>query len=468
MSSRKGRRDLWDGDEFVDINSRSDGEPPQGDWQALQADNRNESGVRKPRSAPPDSRKSSREQRKTGAGKGRSSAASSRGDRKSGNRKEPRRSRSGQGGQSRAVKRETSVPRGRPEPQPRKRRRTMSLTKRRFLIVLALLVMVGGTLFLAESLLLRVAEVRVTGDSVYPEEEILQICDYKKGDNLLFIPISSREEKLQEQLPYVAKAKISRRLPSTVVVEITAARAACCLQAGGTWYVVDGQGKVLEARADPPDGLLQATGFVLNAAQIGQPLGVEDPAAAEALAQILRTVDSLGVAGDFTRLDVTDLYNIQIWYQDRVECRLGSAVELENKLQYAVGLLTGETGKGVRPEENGVLELSHLPDMKTAYFTPGKDSPVVQTPAPSSRATPSPTPESSSEEESGEEDIGEEDEQYTSVAGEPEGEYTEDNGEDEGYSDPEEEEESTEEGGGDEDWEDTGYEEGGVEPVSEE
>ncbi|WP_305117160.1 hypothetical protein [Acutalibacter muris] len=98
-------------------------------------------------------------------------------------------------------------------------------------------------------------------------------------------------------------------------------------------------------------------------------------------------------AGEFTRMDLSDLMNLRLWYQDRVECRFGGEVQLEYKLRWAWGNLTDE--KGIKPEESGVLDLSYLPTKKSSYFTPGEGSP---TPAPGGTtpetgAEPTPAPE---------------------------------------------------------------------------
>ena len=105
----------------------------------------------------------------------------------------------------------------------------MSLFKRRLLIVLALLGMIAVTVFLAESLLLRVTEI------IYAQEDILKLCGVREGDNLLLIPASDREQKLESQLPYISKAKITRKIPGTVIIEITASRGVCSIESGGVW-----------------------------------------------------------------------------------------------------------------------------------------------------------------------------------------------------------------------------------------
>lgn len=288
-------------------------------------------------------------------------------------------------------------PRGRPAPQGRRqpaerpRKKPMSLFKRRLLIVLVLLAMVLGTGFLAESLLLRVTEVRVTGDQVYAEEDVLRICGFKTGDNLLLIPARDREQKLETQLPYIAKAKITRRIPGTVQIQITAARGVCILQAGPEWYVIAAGGKVLESRTEPMEGLMQVIGLTPQSARIGEKLQLDNEEASTVFMELVNTIDKLGedgqsadgrgAAGEFTKMDLTNLYDIRLWYQDRVECLLGSSNQLDYKVTYGYGNLTDE--KGIGREETGVLDLTYLPTKKASYFTAGEATvPVQPTPGP--------------------------------------------------------------------------------------
>lgn len=299
-------------------------------------------------------------------------------------------------------------PRGRPAPQGRRqpaerpRRKPMSLFKRRLLIVLVLLAMVLGTGFLAESLLLRVTDVRVTGDQVYAEEDVLRICGFKTGDNLLLIPASDREQKLETQLPYIARARITRRIPGTVQIEITAARGVCSLQAGPEWYVIAAGGKVLESRTEPMEGLMQVIGLTPKSARVGEKLELDNEEASRAFTELVSTIDKLGedgqgAANEFTKMDLTDLYDIRLWYQDRVECLLGSSNQLDYKVRTGYGNLTN-TEKGIGPEETGVLDLTYLPTKKRSYFTAGEATvPVQPTPGPDGTVPEAAGPESGGE-----------------------------------------------------------------------
>ena len=103
----------------------------------------------------------------------------------------------------------------------------------------------------------------------------------KTGDNLLLIPAADREKKLQRELPYIYRARITRKIPGTVNIDITAAKAVCCIQGGTEWYVVGAGGKVLETGQSPKEGLMQVIGVSPKPGKTGEPLELENEAAAE-------------------------------------------------------------------------------------------------------------------------------------------------------------------------------------------
>lgn len=81
-------------------------------------------------------------------------------------------------------------------------------------------------------------------------------------------------------------------------------------------------------------------------------------------------LEQRGAAGDFVSLDLTDLYNITMNYQDRIRFQLGSTVELAYKINYGLDLVTGrENQEYIGSDETGTLDLSLAGDTKQAYFT---------------------------------------------------------------------------------------------------
>lgn len=279
---------------------------------------------------------------------------------------------------------------GRPRREPpRKGRKPLGKTARRVTLLLAVLAMAAVTALLCVFLLFKVADIQVTGDPVYSQEEVLALCDYAIGDNLLFAPTQSQEERLESQLPYVEDAEVIKHFPNTLEIRITAAQTAASVSSGGGWLYVSSQGKILELGAEPAAATMQVTGFASTATQPGQYLQAEDATALSALQEILTALTDREMITQCTRLDLTDLYDIRLWYQDRVECKLGSTAELTYKLDFAYDALINPTTENrIGDKETGVLDLSYAADAHKAGFEAGPVDPAGS----ASSATASSTP----------------------------------------------------------------------------
>ena len=259
---------------------------------------------------------------------------------------------------------------------PRKGRKPLGKTARRVTLLLAVLAMAAVTALLCVFLLFKVSSLQVTGDPVYSQEEVLALCDYAIGDNLLFAPTQSQEERLESQLPYVEDAQVIKHFPNTLEIRITAAQTAASVSSGGGWLYVSSQGKILEQAAEPAAATMQVTGFVSTATQPGQYLQAEDATALSALQEILTALTQREMITQCTRLDLTDLYDIRLWYQDRVECKLGSTAGLTYKLDFAYDALINPTTENrVGDKETGVLDLSYAADAHKAGFEAGPVDP---------------------------------------------------------------------------------------------
>lgn len=326
-------------------------------------------------------------------------------------------------GTSRSRPSERERPRGsgserRNEPAgPRKKKRAkkpLSNGARRAMVALTVLMMAAVTVLLAVFLLFKVSEIRITGDLAegYLEEDVLNICGYKVGDNLFFLTTRDKEQKLKEQMPYIEDAKIIRHLPGTLEIQLIRAEVASCVSYEGGWLYTSAGGKILEKQDKPQNGVIQVFGLTLPEAVVGREIWVDKPDgelpevasgdedsrearkakelrealnahyACVAYRTVLKRITELEAAGDFTLLDLSDLSNIRLIYQDRVEFLLGSSVELEYKI--GLGLTSVEKWEQERPgtKARGVMNLSTADETKRAYFTEGEigKTPAVQEP----------------------------------------------------------------------------------------
>lgn len=314
-------------------------------------------------------------------------------------------------------RRRTSPPPQNRAPHDRKAvKKKMAAGARRLLLALTLVTMALATALLAIFLLFKVAEIQVTGDAIEGVSggEIIEISGCEVGDNLFFLSSGSVSRRLEEELPYVRRAKVIKHFPNTVEIQLVSARVAASVYGDGGWLYVNEDGKILEKRDTPQSGMMQIIGLSPNETQPGKNVSVENEEIQDAYQAILSALsevrsDETGAYGGlnlngFTLLDMSDLSAIRMFYENRVEFLFGSALELEYKVKAGCRFLLEMTTR-----ETGVMDLSSAGDTKRAYFTPGELSipvmPASDTPtddpaqtggtAPSSGAAPQSAPESS-------------------------------------------------------------------------
>lgn len=334
MKRKPKQEDPWAGYQFIDINSHGE------EGERLQL-----SSSRRGRASPSSRRETTR-------------------------RAPPRQRPSQQPSQRRRPSRERPsarepVPRSRPsQSRPKK---PLGKAARRFLLVFTLLCMVAVTAFLCVFLLFKVRTIEITGDMVYEESAILEVCGYQVGDNLALLTTEEQEQALEQQLPYIQEVQIRRHFPSTLEIHVTGASEAACVSSGSQWFSISYQGKILEEKAAPDDGVMEITGLVLTDPAPGSRLQAQDDDHQNAMATILSVLDEWDAAGSFTRLDVTDLYNITMTYQDRILFQLGSTVGLDYKVDFGLRMVTNPDYLDVNA--TGTLDLSLAADIRRASFT---------------------------------------------------------------------------------------------------
>ena len=165
----------------------------------------------------------------------------------------------------------------RPARKPGKKRRgPLGPGKRLLILIVCILLMAAITAAFCIFLVFKVAEIQVTGDSVYSAQEITDLCGYEIGENLVFLTTEDREQRLESQLPYVQEAQITRHLPNTLEIHITGAQVQASVETAGGWLWVSDQGKILELGTAPAEGTMMIRGYPSLTSQPGQFLSAED------------------------------------------------------------------------------------------------------------------------------------------------------------------------------------------------
>jgi cell division protein FtsQ len=85
-------------------------------------------------------------------------------------------------------------------------------------------------------------EIQVSGQQRASREEIIATAGVAPGDRLLAIDTDKVAGKLIEH-PWLGEARVTRRLPGTLTIEVVERKAAAVVTLGGGLYLIDGTGR---------------------------------------------------------------------------------------------------------------------------------------------------------------------------------------------------------------------------------
>ena len=195
----------------------------------------------------------------------------------------------------------------------------------------------GATHSVATARVLQISTIRVRGNHHLAQGEVLALLDGLQGQHILSTDLEVWRQKLLVS-PWIEQAALRRVLPSTVEVAIRERAPMALARLGGTLYLVDEGGLVIDeygpnyAQLDLPilDGL-------------GTHAGAGDPSVEPARAALAsRVIASLGARKDLlqsvSEIDVTNPNDAVLTLdQDTAQVHVGSEQFLE-RLQAYLGL----------------------------------------------------------------------------------------------------------------------------------
>lgn len=259
------------------------------------------------------------------------------------------------------------------QPRATKRKKKKRKLGPHFFIFL-LMIAVSVLIALSLTIWFNVTRFKVTGDTVYSEEEILSVTGIEYGDNLWRVPFKSAENSIEQLLPYVGSAEVSRKLPGTVTIKLTAAKEYAYVNTPSGGAVVDNSFKVLKTAAENKSGLLVIKGAEFTAAEPGGVLGFADAEQREVLEELRDALSRYGFTDEgnykVTFMDITDSLDLKFIINDRLYIVVGSLNNADNKLIHLKAMLGQvEEGKSAEidlsdwSEDNKKAPLTYVEDI---------------------------------------------------------------------------------------------------------
>lgn len=233
--------------------------------------------------------------------------------------------------------------------------------------LLAIIVMCVG-LVLVLSLFFKINTVAITGDKVYSEKMVTDKSGIEIGSNLFRVNEEELSEKLSKDLPYIKSVTVERKLPDTLIISVTAAKEIAAVTTEAGFVLLDETGKVLDKNASIlKEGVAVINNVKLKECIEGEIVVFTNKNQNEAFVKLFDAVKKADVQL-LTEVDLKDINNIKIRYDDRITFEVGSLVNIETKL--ARGFAALEKENEINPYAEGTLDLKTEPYV---YFKSGSE-----------------------------------------------------------------------------------------------
>ena len=203
----------------------------------------------------------------------------------------------------------------------------------------------------AMSIFFRVSRVEVEGNEDYTDQQIVDATGIDTGDNLFFLNRIGAVSRMMARLPYIQEASISRVLPDKVVITVRESSAVATVHSETSSWMIDRDCKMMTAVTESEAaGLIPVSGITAILPNVGDVIQVQegDEDKIEYLGEILLEIEVRGLQSKISRVDISDVSNPTLVYDDRFEVMLGERTDTIRKfgmfLSAADQLASGDTG----------------------------------------------------------------------------------------------------------------------------
>jgi cell division septal protein FtsQ len=228
------------------------------------------------------------------------------------------------------------------------------------LYVLLMIFVLGAGIYLTFNVFFKVESFAVSGSDKYSTNQVIQATQIQTGDNLFKIDTNEVAKRISEALPYIESAKVTRKLPSVLSVELTEAEVIGAVKTGETYCLISQGGKILEIGVtSPPSNVAVVSGLDMATPQVGQYLTEgDDPTRIQILNQLIAALTQYGMVENINVIDVTDTLNLYLVYKNAIKIELGSQAELEYKINFVSQVLKQENIEN----QEGIIDASGAVD----------------------------------------------------------------------------------------------------------
>ena len=217
--------------------------------------------------------------------------------------------------------------------------------KKPMIIISFLFVLIFIVLLLLFFPLFKIEKIEVKNNNRVSDEDIKKIGNFDSYKTI-FWANNFNVSKALEKNAYIEKAKVHRKLPNTLEIEIQERIPRYMLQIADSYVYINNQGYLLEISTENI-GLPIILGFKtdLSNVELGKRLDVEDLKRMDIIIKIMETAAINNIDSLITKIDISNEKNYTIIMEtEEKTVYLGEATDLNTRMIYLTGILNREKG----------------------------------------------------------------------------------------------------------------------------
>lgn len=240
----------------------------------------------------------------------------------------------------------------------RRRKYRRRNTRGRFALVyrVMIFVVICGAIAAALALFFKVDHVDVSGNSRYSVEEIVEASGVSLGENLFFLNKYEAASRITQNLSYVESARINRRLPNTLCIQVDECERAIAVEQDGTLWLMCYNGKIADqGKEKNKKKYAMLTGMKLQDPAVGKTATADakHEEKYETLMTLLQQLHSKGMLKDLQEVHLEKDACITLRYLNRFNVQLLWTADFDYKLEYLKAVVDR-----LEDNEKGIIDLT--------------------------------------------------------------------------------------------------------------
>lgn len=194
--------------------------------------------------------------------------------------------------------------------------------------------------------LFNVKTIEVNGNERITKNEIISLSKIQLEENGFKLSKSKIRKQIKENA-YIQDVKITRKLPSTILIEIEERKPEYLLEYAGSYVVIDKQGYMLEIKTEKMElpiiqgEITETSNFV-----VGNRLVTEDLERLVIVSKIVELAKINDIYTIITGIDISDKDNIKLIFEaEEKVAYLGDSSNMNTKILMTKSILEKEEGK---------------------------------------------------------------------------------------------------------------------------